>query len=189
MNIFVLDLDPKQAARYHCDVHVNKMIVESAQILSTVHRDNIFVQDKVYKPTHINRPCEVWAGMSEENYDWLYQLFRYLTEEFFLRFCKRHMTYIAMREHLRDAPPYIRDDIGLTAFAQVMPKELRDVDAVVAYRRYYLKCKRRFLSWTSPAKVPDWVIEGLKSEYSDIHVSDKDVYRDYFFKQHKLILN
>ena len=38
MNIFVLDSTPSVAARYHCDKHVVKMIVESAQMLSTCHR-------------------------------------------------------------------------------------------------------------------------------------------------------
>ena len=38
MNIFVLDKDPKISAEMMCDKHVVKMIVESAQMLSTVHR-------------------------------------------------------------------------------------------------------------------------------------------------------
>lgn len=38
MNIFYLDEDPVKAAQYMCDKHVVKMIVESAQILSTAHR-------------------------------------------------------------------------------------------------------------------------------------------------------
>ena len=37
MNIFVLDEDPVKAAEYHCNKHVVKMILESAQMLSTVH--------------------------------------------------------------------------------------------------------------------------------------------------------
>ena len=38
MNIFVLDNDPVIAAQTQCDKHVVKMIVESAQMLSTAHR-------------------------------------------------------------------------------------------------------------------------------------------------------
>lgn len=38
MNIFVLDLVPRKAAQYHCDSHANKMVLESAQLLSTCHR-------------------------------------------------------------------------------------------------------------------------------------------------------
>ena len=37
MNIFVLDEDPIKAAAYHCNKHVVKMIIECAQMLSTVH--------------------------------------------------------------------------------------------------------------------------------------------------------
>lgn len=38
MNIFVLDENPRLAAQYHLDLHVLKMILEYAQILSTAHR-------------------------------------------------------------------------------------------------------------------------------------------------------
>lgn len=38
MNIFLLSNDPRIAAKYHCDKHVVKMLVEYAQLLSTAHR-------------------------------------------------------------------------------------------------------------------------------------------------------
>lgn len=38
MNIFILNRDPVKAAQQHNDKHVVKMIVESAQMLSTAHR-------------------------------------------------------------------------------------------------------------------------------------------------------
>lgn len=38
MDIFRLDNDPTVCAKYHCDKHVVKMILEYAQILSTAHR-------------------------------------------------------------------------------------------------------------------------------------------------------
>lgn len=38
MNLFYLSVDPEEAARFHCDKHVVKMIVEYAQLLSTCHR-------------------------------------------------------------------------------------------------------------------------------------------------------
>lgn len=46
MNIFYLDKNPVMAAQYHCDQHVVKMILETAQMLSTAHRvlDGIPVQ-------------------------------------------------------------------------------------------------------------------------------------------------
>ena len=38
MNLFILDEDPTKAAQLQCDKHVVKMIIESAQMLSTAHR-------------------------------------------------------------------------------------------------------------------------------------------------------
>lgn len=38
MNIFFLDKDPVQCAQWMVDKHVVKMIVETAQLLSTTHR-------------------------------------------------------------------------------------------------------------------------------------------------------
>jgi hypothetical protein len=38
MNLFYLSADPVEAAQQHCDKHVVKMPLESAQMLSTTHR-------------------------------------------------------------------------------------------------------------------------------------------------------
>ena len=38
MNLFILHDDPTVAAQMQCDKHVVKMIIESAQMLSTAHR-------------------------------------------------------------------------------------------------------------------------------------------------------
>ena len=60
MNIFYLDRHPIKAAQMMCDKHVVKMILESAQMLSTAHRvlDGDEYADKVglYKMAHKNHP-------------------------------------------------------------------------------------------------------------------------------------
>ena len=50
INIFVLDQNPFDAARYHCDKHVVKMIVEYAQLLSTAHRFHDAVRKRIDLP-------------------------------------------------------------------------------------------------------------------------------------------
>ena len=35
-------------------------------------------------------------------------------------------------------------------------------DAVGSYRKYYIMEKRRFATWKSPAKIPEWYQEGVK---------------------------
>lgn len=68
MNIFVLDSDPEIAAKYHTDKHVIKMILESAQMMSTVVR--YVGLDAGYKSTHLNHPCTIWARTSLSNWLW-----------------------------------------------------------------------------------------------------------------------
>ena len=38
MNIFALSTDPIQSAEMMCDKHIVKMVIETAQLLSTAHR-------------------------------------------------------------------------------------------------------------------------------------------------------
>lgn len=71
MNIFVLDLDPRKSAFALADVHVNKMIVESMQMLTTVlHQTGILDADELplradgktrYSGNaHPHHPCTKW---------------------------------------------------------------------------------------------------------------------------------
>ena len=69
MNIFVLDEHPYKAAKYHCDKHVVKMILESARMLCTVHRR--YALWAPYKPVHQKHPCTLWVGESVQNYSWM----------------------------------------------------------------------------------------------------------------------
>ena len=86
MNIFVLDNDINICAKYHCDKHVIKMILESAQMLSSVVRLN--GHDIGYKLTHQNHPCTIWARKSLSNYLWLFQLTDSLNSEYRYRYSK-----------------------------------------------------------------------------------------------------
>ena len=92
MNVFILDENPALAARYHMDVHVVKMVLESAQLLSTcfLHFDIVGDKSKVYKPTHPNHPCSVWLRESFSNVVWLYQLLKELLYEYTYRFGRIH---------------------------------------------------------------------------------------------------
>ena len=49
---------------------------------------------------------------------------------------------------------------SITPFAQAMPEEYRNEDAVEAYRAYYLGEKTGFAKWKN-AKTPVWYEEAL----------------------------
>jgi len=75
MNIFFLHKNPKLCARYHLDKHVVKMILETAQMLYSVHwYKELELPLDAYKKAHINHPCSIWARTSVDNYIWLCKL-------------------------------------------------------------------------------------------------------------------
>ena len=73
MNIFYLDKDPIEISEMMCDKHNVKMILESAQMLSTAHRvldgDEFANEHEMYKATHKNHPSAVWTRTTDENYN------------------------------------------------------------------------------------------------------------------------
>jgi hypothetical protein len=68
MNIFFLHKDPKIAACMQCDKHVVKMVLETAQMLSTAARAQGY--DMGYKSAYPNHPMTLWVNESPHNYTW-----------------------------------------------------------------------------------------------------------------------
>lgn len=198
MNIFVTDLDPIASARNLCDKHVPKMIVESAQMLSTVHRmldgipekrpsksgktmqtyysfgderDNLY-----YLAVHKYHPCTTWTKESKENYEWHYTHFIAMADEYEYRRNKKHATFLKLGEILKNAPRNI-PDIGLTEFAQAMshyPECKVPGDAVTAYRKYYHAAKP-FAKWNWGRPAPEWWqgFQGYEGTHPDWFVPPK----------------
>lgn len=81
MNLFFLHLIASKAAHMHCDKHVNKMILETTQVLSTCATEEIKAKALLQKPesptgilyksTHKNHPVCAWCSASGANYRWL----------------------------------------------------------------------------------------------------------------------
>lgn len=88
MNIFITDQCPTKSAAYLDDKRVVKMVLESAQLLSTSL--TLSGTDGPYKVTHKNHPCAVWARATRGNYWWLFQHFCALLNEYQVRFGKTH---------------------------------------------------------------------------------------------------
>ena len=152
MNIFVLDNDITACARYHNDKHVVKMILESAQMLSTAVR--LSGIEEGYRPTHKNHPCSIWARSSLANWHWLRDLTLALNEEYKFRYKPVDHKSAVVVSNLPE--PNI-DNVGLTPFAQAMPDVYRNEDPVKAYRDYYMGDKQHLAQWTK-REVPNWYI-------------------------------
>lgn len=145
MNIFILDTDPKLAAKYHCDRHVVKMVLESAQMLSTV-------LSGPYKPTHRHHPCTKWVSESRDNAEWLCLLMHWLNQEYKERWnkCDDHLAYTKCH-HLLEKITQLPNVGQATPFALAMPEQYKTADPVESYRAYYHS--KIFASWRNGAPI------------------------------------
>jgi hypothetical protein len=154
LNIFVLDKDPKLAAKYHADQHVVKMAIEYAQILSTVlHITGSPINEYVYAPTHERHPCTLWAVESQAHWKWLWLLGHHVGNEYTKRYNKIHMSTRVLRN--LPMPNKLIECKWLRSQPQAMPEEYKSNDVVESYRTYYLKDKSSFARWKH-SKPPYW---------------------------------
>ena len=177
MNIFILSEDPVLAAQQQCDQHIVKMPLESAQMLSTVHRllDGVEtkkpsksgkrilpywelsgnLEELVYKAAHVKHPCTIWSMLSSDNYDWHYKHFIALCDEFKLRYGKEHLSYTKLADFLKNKPKNMPKG-KMTPFAQAMFDDCKGPDPVIAYKSFYNKYKRKFATWNRGRQQPTW---------------------------------
>jgi hypothetical protein len=177
MNIFYIDKDPKVCAEQMVDKHVVKMILETAQLLSTAHRilDGIeYVgqspsgrkarrwrlpdnrEDILYSATHINHPSAVWCRQSNNNYNWLYCHFAALLNEYTYRYGKVHKC-APMALTLRFIPQLIPNGYFTPVHEAMAHEYIISNDSVTNYRNYYRSGKTHLHKWTK-RQPPEWLV-------------------------------
>ena len=156
MNIFFLDWNPKNAAKYHCDKHVVKMILECAQLLYCAHwiLSPHGVPEFAYKKTHMNHPCSIWVRESIENYEWLCNLAMALCEEYTFRYVKTHKTQTHIEWLIRN-PPFDIPAVPQTPIRLAMPIEYKNENPIDSYRTFYRESKMKQRGIVSYTK-RDW---------------------------------
>lgn len=178
MNIFAIERDPADCAVSMVDKHVVKMILETAQLLSTAHRlidGEEYVgktatgrnvkrwrlpderEQRLYSATHINHPSAVWCRATNNNYTWLHCHFGALLQEYTHRYGKVHKCQ-PMAEWLQYPPHGI--PVGyLTPVTPAMPDEYKvPGDSLTSYRNYYRIAKERMHKWTK-REAPEWLLQ------------------------------
>jgi hypothetical protein len=177
VNIFYVNTNAELAAQSMVDRHVVKMILETAQLLSTAHRvldGEEFVgqsqsgrkakrwrlkndlDDIMYSATHINHPSAVWTRQSVANYNWLVDHLVALGYEYTHRYGRTHITIDKLADILKNPPQNIPHDV-MTPMPSCMAKEyIVSDDPVENYRNYYNKGKTSLHRWTNRFP-PDWI--------------------------------
>jgi len=170
LNVFYLNRDPVIAAQMSCNKHVVKMILESAQLLSTAHRvldgDDYADLAGMYKLTHKNHPTNIWVRESDKHYDWVYSHMIGLMQEYTYRYDKHHAT-----ERLEFALSNCPDNIPVGDYRdppQCMPDNCKGDDTVLAYQTYYIVEKSGFAQWKR-RRQPEWFNEDSKRILLGLH--------------------
>jgi len=156
MNIFFLSRKIRRCARWHCDKHVVKMILEYTQMLYTANHENggrehILANAPIcassgnrgYKSHAKVHPSAKWVRENLAHYYWLLELAFELVREHMFRFSPKAIH--ACNEHLvwlkANPPPALllrdwRDP------PTAMPDEFRIGDSIRSYIAYYNGSKR-----------------------------------------------
>ena len=165
MNLFVTHEDPFIASTHLDDVRLNKMILESCQMLLTALANNgldknsmpLTKSGTVFKTNGFKRhPVTVWTGQNLSNLEWHLSYLKGMLQEYVYRFNKIHS--------LAHVVPFVENNSHVIAPGELTKfqnsSEFKDVeDTVEAYRmgmnakwlRDVIKVK-----W-SKRQPPEWV--------------------------------
>lgn len=164
MNIFVTSPDPIACAQALDDKRVVKMVLESAQMLSTaVYMHLHKTPETLYKPTHEKHPCTIWAAETQGNYQWLLDHMVALGDEYHLRYHKDHKSIElvpVLLEYKEIAIPQGKRTafVNCARAADLGIDFTSEEDVFKAYQ-HYLKSKwqidKREPMWTERGQ-PDW---------------------------------
>jgi hypothetical protein len=154
MNIFITSNCPIESANFLDDKRVNKMCLETAQLLSSALRLCGYTGEGVYKITHKNHPSNVWCRTTQGNYKWLLEHFRALCDEYNRRTGKTHASSKLL--------PIFEENIGLIPEGEQRPFSnnarnltkgvdfTHESDVTLAYQLYLME------RWESDKREPKW---------------------------------
>ena len=147
------------AAQYQCDKHVVKMVLETAQLLSTTHHvlETENLPDFIYRKTHANHPCAIWARSSIANYKWLTTHGLALCAEYTHRYNKVHKSQTLIEWASANIPNI--QTVNFSNPPQAMPEIYKNDNYIKAYRSYYIKYKMEMIKciWTKRPR-PFWTM-------------------------------
>lgn len=192
MNIFFLHETPELSAKYLVDKHVVKMPLESAQMLSTVHRlldgvpviEGININGKVkqkkrwlmpdeiagtalplYKVAHASHPSTLWTMQNSANYNWHFELFCHMLKEYTHRYKRMHRSS-KLLGYLANPPKNIAYATKMTDPTPAMPDIYKVGTSLESYRQYYAGEKWRFAKWTN-RDIPSWMEAYMDKVWKD----------------------
>lgn len=152
MNIFFTDECPIKCAENLDDKRVVKMVLETAQLLSTAINEH--GGSAPYKSTHVNHPSAIWARQSKENYWWLIDHFVALCHEYKSRYGRDHKCsdyindFIALQPNFEINNMTEKPNCAANRTLGISYKSIQDI-----YLAYKLYLNDR---WENDKRTPTW---------------------------------
>jgi hypothetical protein len=170
MNLFVLDKDPSIAAKYNCDLHCNKILLEFCQMAANCFKpETLEDAPKTQKGTtrkhsYYNHPVSKWMRHSTANLEWSIEHAIELENERIYRGYNPHFSFAFVEWVLDNIGRSIVPSGVLAPFSVAIAEDkncrkvpnFSSLDPVEQYRLYY-KYDKPFASWTK-REVPDWFL-------------------------------
>lgn len=161
MNIFALDSCPQKAAKAHCDRHVTKMPLETAQLLCNAFW--AIGKEAPYKKTHSKHPCSIFVSESCLNFEWTLQLGFSLCDEYTARYGKSHASLQVLQWCNNYAHELHFEKFEMTDFAIAISddcecrkiKDFNSLSSIDKYKAYYQLDKKHLHQWKM--NKPDWI--------------------------------
>ena len=99
MQLFIVSKDPAKCAAYLDDRRANKIILESAQMLSDAVRSNCLDElPNLYRKCMPKHPCSLWVAKSRENFEWTVEYWRHLNIEKYKRTTRWHSNWLKFKQ-------------------------------------------------------------------------------------------
>jgi hypothetical protein len=161
MNLFAIDENPRQAARWLVDAHCPKMLLEAAQMFCTnFHLQGI---DAPYRVCYSNHPSTRWLRTSYENFLWGLEHAYEIAAEYTARYGKRHksedvLDWVEANSWRLDFPSQEQTPFALAISEDAICRTLPEFDSlseVQKYREYYKLDKAHIHSWKRNR--PEWL--------------------------------
>jgi len=162
MQLFVLDYDPRAAAEMLCDVHLRKMCLENAQILSGVlSGQQIALHPAMPRCFNINHPV-IRAVNSVCKINWVVRYNIALHAEYYFRFGKKHL-YAELTgeyEKMLFVAGTACSAADYTFCRNFKTVHISTSDIVQAYRSYYCWKKTQLALWHYTRRhEPEWLLD------------------------------
>lgn len=162
MGFIIVDDNPTICAMALDDALLNRKIIEVAQTISVVIRDNPLISkvpDELYKMTFASKANKEWIASSNKNFRWAWLYLKELCDEYKYRFEETHKCEFIYLAAMAYEDYFPNEDF--TPFIKDFPKSLKNYDELmetispfVAYKKYLTsewECGKN-IKWTGRDK-------------------------------------